>query len=92
MVGFLKAYAYNLVLAISQLVNALLAGDPDESLSSRLGKVQRGDFGPVAAVVTFPLRFLVDVVNYPISGWGHCARSIEPDEGSNDAFSRVDFD
>lgn len=31
-------YLYGLLIALDQLANAILAGDPDETLSSRCGK------------------------------------------------------
>lgn len=34
----MKKYLYNILIGIDQLVNALLGGDPDETISSRLGK------------------------------------------------------
>lgn len=33
-----KKYAINVLIAIDQLFNALFYGDPDETISSRLGK------------------------------------------------------
>lgn len=36
-----KRYIWNLLIAIDQLFNALLFGDPDETLSSRMGKRAR---------------------------------------------------
>ena len=35
----IKAYILNVLIAIDQLANSLLAGDPDETLSSRVGKM-----------------------------------------------------
>lgn len=34
----MKKYFYNILIGIDQLVNAILGGDPDETISSRLGK------------------------------------------------------
>lgn len=36
-----KHYIWNLLIAIDQFFNALFAGDPDETLSSRMGKRAR---------------------------------------------------
>lgn len=33
-----KKYIYNILIGIDQLCNAILGGDPDETISSRLGK------------------------------------------------------
>jgi hypothetical protein len=35
---FLKKYLYNLALSFDQMVNAILLGDPDESISGRCGR------------------------------------------------------
>lgn len=34
----MKKYLYNILIGIDQLANAILGGDPDETISSRLGK------------------------------------------------------
>lgn len=44
--GMIRRYFLNLLIAIDQLFNAITFGDPDETISSRLGKAQRGDHGP----------------------------------------------
>lgn len=64
----MKLYAKNVFLALTQLLNALLGGDPDESFSSRCGKKH-----PAVARVIDRLFF-----------WEprHCAASVEPDEGA----------
>ena len=36
----MKRYALNLLIAVDQLVNAILRGDPDETLSSRAYRMQ----------------------------------------------------
>ncbi|WP_395459835.1 hypothetical protein ACHMW5_35780 (plasmid) [Azospirillum melinis] len=83
-------YLLNLLIAVDQLVNALCAGDPDETISSRLGKARRGDFGPRMAAATAPIRWLVDAVFRVVFRQpDHCARSIEEDEGRND-LARLD--
>lgn len=80
----MRKYLRNVGVSLDQLFNALTGGDPDEYLSSRLGKAQRGDFGTTAKVLTWPFRFIVDVLFYPVDGWGHCAQSIEEDEGKDE--------
>lgn len=37
-IKILKKYVINVLIAIDQLINAILLGDPDETLSSRAGK------------------------------------------------------
>ena len=64
-------YVWNLLIAIDQLVNTLLAGHPDETISSRAAKANRQGkrWGCV-------LCRLLDVVDPD-----HCEKSIEVDEG-----------
>ncbi|WP_263082147.1 hypothetical protein [Endozoicomonas sp. Mp262] len=64
-------YFWNILIAIDQLANTLLAGDPDETISSRAAKANRKGkrWGCVLC------RFL---------HWfdrNHCEKSIELDEG-----------
>jgi hypothetical protein len=68
-----KRYIWNLLISIDQLVNTLLAGDPDETISSRMGKrARKGDrFG----------IWLCKFLN--IFDKNHCEKSIEEDEGSS---------
>ena len=67
-------YFWNILIAIDQLANTLLAGDPDETISSRAGKlVNRRD-------CTF-CYWLCRALH--ILDKDHCEKSIEPDEGKN---------
>jgi hypothetical protein len=80
MMRFLKAYLYNLALSLSQCANAvLLAGDADESLSSRIGKALRDERWWVRPLRLWP-RFV-----------SHCLASIEDDEGGRSAARRQEF-
>lgn len=77
---FLRAYFYNLALALSQLANvALFAGDADESLSGRIGKGLR-DRRRWARPFHLWRRFAA-----------HCIASIEEDEGGRSAAKRQEF-
>ena len=76
---FLK-YCLNLAISIDQLGNTFTGGDPDETISSRLGKIQRIYHGTIPWYRPFS-KFLV---------WGldkvdknHCEDAIEPDEGKD---------
>ncbi|AMO55624.1 hypothetical protein EZMO1_1453 [Endozoicomonas montiporae CL-33] len=64
-------YFWNLLIAIDQLTNTLLAGDPDETISSRAAKAARNGqrWGCV----------LCRVLDWFDSN--HCEKSIEEDEG-----------
>jgi len=67
-----KAFAWvqNILVAIDQLANAMLGGDPDETLSSRLGKNR----------ARCPLCYWICRALHLIDP-GHCDKSIEQDEG-----------
>ena len=68
-------YLYNLMLAASQFCNTLAGGDPDESISSRLGKnIARKGW---ASRVQWPRWLRV-----------HFVRSVERDEGKDSAARR----
>lgn len=66
-----RRYVWNLLIAVDQLANAVLAGDPDETISSRLAKLKRkgNKVGIYGCAV-------LDVFDN-----GHCERVIEQDEG-----------
>ena len=73
----MSKYLYNVIVAIGKLINTLLGGSHNETLSSRLGKAQRGDNGKVSKIISTPFAFIVDLLFYPRDGWGHCKASIE---------------
>ena len=67
----MKRYLVNLLIALDQFGNALFAGDPDETISSRAGKAARRGrrWGCVLCRV-------LDVFEHD-----HCEKSIEVDRG-----------
>lgn len=75
----LKKWILNILIGFDQLGNAFLGGDPDETISSRLGKIKRKHKG----IPWYrPLSKMVD--------WGldridsnHSIDAIEHDEGKN---------
>ena len=69
----LKRYGWNVLIAIDQLGNTLLGGDPDETISSRMGKRR-------CRVCRLLCRLLHRVDPE------HCNKSIEPDEGKDGVF------
>ncbi|SNZ20959.1 hypothetical protein [Cohaesibacter gelatinilyticus] len=79
----IRRYILNILIAIDQLFSAIAFGDPDETISSRLGKSQRGDHGPFWKHVWWPVRLTVDGLFYLVGEPNHCIRSIEKDEGQN---------
>lgn len=78
---FLRRYLLNILIGVDQLINCFLAGYPDETISSRLGKAQSGYFGSTWQRVWSPAAIAVNVIFWPFDGWGHCRKSIEHDEG-----------
>lgn len=49
---FLWQYLYNLAVALDQLGNTLLAGDPDETISKRAGRARAARPGNVIIIAT----------------------------------------
>lgn len=66
-------YVLNILIALDQLANALLLGDPDETISSRMGKYAERGRGWV------PCQ-LCKLIN--LFDKDHCKNSIELDEGA----------
>lgn len=65
-------YIKNILIAIDQLINAILLGDPDETISSRVGKLMhKRNWARVLA--NFLDLFEKD----------HAQKSIEEDEGKD---------
>jgi len=68
-------YFYNIFVSIDQLLNTLFAGDPDETISSRIGKALRDGSTN---------KILINLSNF--LSWiqpDHCKYSIEEDEGGD---------
>jgi hypothetical protein len=66
----LKQYLWNFLVSLDQLLNTILIGDPDETISSRCGKAEKD------------CRFCNWLCR--VLDWfdpGHCERVIEYDEG-----------
>lgn len=68
----LKKYCWNLLISIDQLVNTIFGGDPDETISSRLGKDRKKN------CVTKFLSWFLDRFE-----GSHVEKSIEDDEGKD---------
>lgn len=73
----IKRWFWNVLIAFDQLGNAILGGDPDETLSSRLGKVvaRNADKNNLAWLICWAL----DKIDPD-----HCQKSIEADEGKDE--------
>lgn len=75
---FMRRYGFNVWIGIDQLINALFMGDPDETLSSRIGK--NANNGHKFSIF---LSWLLDQIDP-----GHCQKAIERDEGKYQITSR----
>jgi len=69
----LKRYFWNVLLGLDQFLSVLTGGDPDETVSSRVGKA-----AAAGSLIGQMLEQCLDAV----FGAGHCRESIEDDEGS----------
>jgi hypothetical protein len=68
----MKRYIWNVLISVDQLINTLLGGFPDETLSSRMGKrVIKKNCKMCKLICRFLDLFEKD----------HCYKSIEKDEG-----------
>jgi hypothetical protein len=75
--SLIKQYVYNLLLAFDQFLStAILFGDPDSSISSRLGKAT---LSKKAKWFVKPAQVFVD---WLLSPWekDHCVNAYEPTE------------
>lgn len=73
---FIPRYGGNVFVAYDQLGNALFGGDPDETISSRVGKAARR--GNKLAIFFSWYLSIVDP--------NHCEKAIEEDEGKDGLF------
>jgi len=76
----MKKWFINVLIGIDQFGNALFGGDPDETISSRLGKKKKKNGGAIPW--TSPIMKIID--------WGlekidpnHSIDAIEEDEGKD---------
>lgn len=66
-------YLWNLTISLDQFLNTLLGGNPDETMSSRMGKkLVKHEKCPVC-------RFLCKILNKIQKD--HCVKAIEKDRG-----------
>lgn len=73
----MKKYLRNLAISLSQMLNAILGGDPDETTSSRAGKMaHRSGWGLLTRLLNF-----IDP--------GHTDKVREDDEGQDASFPNL---
>jgi hypothetical protein len=67
----MKSYIFRILIALDQLGNTIMNGDPDETISSRLAKLNRkgNKVGVIGCKILDKFQE------------GHCEKSIELDEG-----------
>jgi hypothetical protein len=70
----MKQYIWYILIAIDQLVNTILGGYPDETMSSRMGKHVVKKDCPVCNLICRLLNLFEA---------NHCVKSIEYDEGES---------
>lgn len=68
----LERYFWNVLLGLDQFLSVLTGGDPDETVSSRVGK---------ASAAGSRIGHLLEICLDAVFGAGHCRTSIEADEG-----------
>jgi hypothetical protein len=71
-------YCWNILIAIDQLINTLFGGDPDETISSRLGK-----WTMTGERLTRTYKIIYKIANFSVELFekDHFKKSIELDEG-----------
>lgn len=72
MIKKIGKYLFNILVSIDQLANTILGGDPDETISSRVGKLRK------KRVWAEFIASILDRFDYK-----HSERAIEEDEGKN---------
>ena len=80
MITRLKKYFWNNLIAFDQSINTLFAGDPDETISSRMGKWARDGHNNKGL-----RKYLWKLVNFVVEIFekDHFKKSIEDDEGND---------
>lgn len=78
-------YIFNVLVAIDQLGNALLAGDPDELISSRFGKwLMTAKEGSIKWYIAMSVCMVLDLFDKE-----HCKDAIESEEGEYDLWKTL---
>lgn len=72
-------YARSVLIAIDQLGNAIAGGNPDCTISGRIGYFSQKAVHPAVFYWLF-LQIIVDLTFYPWDGEGHCRQSYEKEK------------
>lgn len=78
-------WTMNILIGFDQWVNTWIGGSPDETISSRLGKLKRAHGGSIP-FKKHPLAMVVDWGLNKLDP-GHSIDAIEEDEGGDDVFT-----
>lgn len=70
----MRKYLFNILIGVDQLANTFIGGDPDETISSRAGKLVAKNECKLCKVLCWLLNKIDS---------NHCANSIEKDEGAD---------
>lgn len=81
----LKTYFINVLLGLDQFGNTLWGGDPDETISSRIGRIKTANNGKVPKYR--PLVFILDCFLNSIDE-NHSIDAIEEGKGKDGLFDR----
>lgn len=81
--NILARYFWNIIIGIDQLINTLFGGDPDETISSRLGKWLVLPHDQLKWKISYTICRILHLFDK-----NHCIKNIEEDEGANDIFNR----
>ena len=73
----MSKYFWNVFVGFDQFVNAVLGGDPDETISSRIGKWNRSSCR-ACKIVSVPVCWFLGLFDSK-----HCVEAIEEDEGGD---------
>lgn len=76
----IQKYVFNILISVDQFGNAIAGGDPDETISSTLGKLKRSEKGRIPW--SRPLARILDMILDKIDA-NHSINAIEEDEGKN---------
>lgn len=83
----IKKWLINILISIDQLGNTIVGGDPDETISSRLGKLKQRHNGRIS--MTRPLAWIIDAGLDRID-LNHSIDAIEVDEGKDAILDKED--
>jgi hypothetical protein len=70
-------WAYNVLLGVDLFINAVMMGDPRETISSRLGKWQQGSHWTRRQIADV----LCPITSVIMAEYDHCQKSVDREHG-----------